>query len=82
MPMTRRAFLASSAATLGAGLGHGRVHAQAPASPAAVAARFQDLRRGVGIFTVRGGTIGYLVNDAGARCRRGTTGRATPAAMP
>ena len=61
MPITRRAFLAASAA-VAAGW-PARAVAQPTAPPVA---RFQELRRGVGIFTLRGGTIGYRVNDAGA----------------
>lgn len=64
--LSRRRFLSSSAAVAAVGLAHRRVSAQAPAPASAPAARFQELRRGVGLFTVRGGTIGYLVNDAGA----------------
>jgi cyclase len=35
--------------------------AQAPAAPPAVP-KFEDVRRNVGVFTMRGGTIGWLVN--------------------
>jgi cyclase len=65
MSVTRRHFLATSATTLALGLGQRRTLAQAGA-PAALVTNFVDLRRGVGIFTATGGTIGYLVNDAGA----------------
>jgi len=64
LPLTRRAWLAGSVSALAAGLARRPLAAQAPAS--APAPRFTELRRGVGIFTVRGGTIGYLVNAAGA----------------
>jgi cyclase len=63
--MDRRRFLASSssaivAATLGEwpALGQGR-----PPKPAT---KFEELRGGTGIFTGRGGTIGWLVTDEGA----------------
>lgn len=66
MSFTRRHFLASSAAALSAGLTPRRVSAQAPATTPPPVTRFEDLRRGAGLFIARGGTIGYLVNDAGA----------------
>jgi len=40
--------------------------AQAPAAQAPPVTKFEELRRGVGIFVGRGGTIGYLVNGDGA----------------
>ena len=39
--------------------------AGAPAAPPPVTPVFTDLRRNVGIFTARGGTIGFLVNKDG-----------------
>ncbi|MGD9904208.1 MAG: MBL fold metallo-hydrolase [Vicinamibacterales bacterium] len=63
LPLTRRALLAGSVSALTVGLAR-RPAAQAPA--ATPAPTFTEIRRGVGIFTLRGGTIGYLVNDAGA----------------
>lgn len=65
MSVTRRDFLATSASTLALGLAPGRLLAQ-PAAPAPPVTSFTDLRRGVGIFKGSGGTIGYLVNSAGA----------------
>ena len=66
MPVTRRDFLATSASTLAFGVSPARPWAQ-PAAPAAPpVTSFTDLRRGVGIFKGSGGTIGYLVNAAGA----------------
>lgn len=62
MSFTRREFLATSASSLTAV----RLFAQAPAAQAPPAASFADLRRGVGVFTSSGGTIGWIVNDAGA----------------
>jgi cyclase len=64
MATSRRAFLASSAAAaLAAAFGHPRLSRglqQQTPSPV-----FTPIRRDVGYFTMRGGTIGYLVN-AGA----------------
>ena len=64
MSVTRRDFLATSASTLALGLGHGTLFAQPAQAPPVTS--FSDLRRGVGIFKGSGGTIGYLVNGAGA----------------
>jgi glyoxylase-like metal-dependent hydrolase (beta-lactamase superfamily II) len=64
MRMNRRQFLASSSLALAAGLSRdlrARDRGQAPPPTP----KFEDLRRGVGIFTMRGGTIGYLLS-AGA----------------
>lgn len=63
MVLTRRAFLTSTA--VAGGLRPERVWAQA-AAPAPPVTSFTDLRRGVGIFQGSGGTIGYVVNGAGA----------------
>lgn len=66
MSVTRRDFLATSASTLALGFSPARPWAQ-PAAPAAPpVTSFTELRRGVGIFKGSGGTIGYLVNSAGA----------------
>lgn len=73
LPMNRRRFLVSTGAVATAAvLGRAPLFsqtppAQAPASGAApvrqpVATEFKLLRRGVGIFTARGGTIGWLSN--------------------
>jgi cyclase len=70
---TRRQFLNSSTAVL-AGTAFSRlaVGSQAPAGaqpqtpPAPVVTKFDDVRRNVGIFSGRGGTIGYLVTPDGA----------------
>jgi glyoxylase-like metal-dependent hydrolase (beta-lactamase superfamily II) len=40
----------------------GQQAAQPPAAQAPVVTAFTDLRRNVGIFTARGGTIGFLIN--------------------
>jgi len=66
MPVTRRDFLTTSASTLALGLGPARLFAQPAAAAAPPVTSFTDLRRGVGIFKGSGGTIGYLVNSAGA----------------
>jgi glyoxylase-like metal-dependent hydrolase (beta-lactamase superfamily II) len=61
MTTTRRDFLATSAAAaVAATLGRSRL-ASAWQSQAAQAV-FTPIRRNVGFFTMRGGTIGYLVN--------------------
>jgi glyoxylase-like metal-dependent hydrolase (beta-lactamase superfamily II) len=62
MPFSRRDFLAASAAmTLGAVLGQPlRVLASQTAQ-----AVFTPVRRNVGTFTMRGGTVGWLVNRRG-----------------
>lgn len=61
MDTTRRGFLATSAtAAVAATLGHPMLsralHAQTPQG------LFTPIRRNIGYFTMRGGTIGYLVN--------------------
>ena len=66
MPLTRRHFLATSAAVVAARtFGHipllGQQQPAAPLTPV-----IKELRGGVGIWTARGGTIGWLVNPAGA----------------
>ena len=66
--MNRRDFIASaSAAAVTVALPRLRLFASqgAAASPPLVTT-FEEVRRGVGIFTGNGGTIGYLVNGAGA----------------
>jgi cyclase len=65
MTFTRRHFLVSSSAALAAGVFRpidvfGR-QGQAPVTPV-----FREIRRNTGVWTARGGTIGWLVNDAGA----------------
>ncbi|MGE0041942.1 MAG: MBL fold metallo-hydrolase [Vicinamibacterales bacterium] len=65
MQLNRRQFFTTSSAAL-AGLAAARVPAWAQAAQAPPATRFEELRRGVGIFTGNGGTIGYLVNGDGA----------------
>jgi glyoxylase-like metal-dependent hydrolase (beta-lactamase superfamily II) len=69
--LTRRTFLLSSSAAALAGAAArvpvfalGRSGArQAPQAPPVT--KFEDVRRGVGIFTGQGGTIGWLVNPEG-----------------
>ena len=46
------------------GEGYGAQAGQQPAAPPVT--RFEELRRGVGMFIGTGGTIGYLVNGDGA----------------
>ncbi|ACB73868.1 MBL fold metallo-hydrolase [Opitutus terrae] len=68
--MNRRDFLVRSSLLVSAGLLFPRslVRAQAPvgsakAAPVPAATEFRPLRRGVGLFTGRGGTIGWLSNQ-------------------
>jgi cyclase len=61
MLCSRRSFLALSALTVAAG----RLP-RAAVSAGAMVGEFTPLRRGVGLFTARGGTIGWLVNSAGS----------------
>jgi cyclase len=65
MKWSRRQFVtASSLAAIGGSLGQARLFGQqAPAAPAAPPAVpvFTDLRRNVGTFAARGGTIGWLI---------------------
>ena len=58
--MNRRQFLAISSATLAAGPLRTLLGAQAPQP--APQPRFENIRRNVGYFTARGGTIGWLSN--------------------
>jgi glyoxylase-like metal-dependent hydrolase (beta-lactamase superfamily II) len=61
MDVTRRHFVSTSSLALAAGvLGGGRLFAQQPAAAPTVPA-FTALRRNVGVFTARGGTMGWLV---------------------
>jgi cyclase len=63
--MNRRRFLASSSsAIIAAALREWPAIAQGRQSRPAT--RFEDLRGGTGIFTGRGGTIGWLITDEGA----------------
>ncbi len=68
MTYDRRQFITTSALAL-AGTGLVRVPLLAqqppPQQPPPVTT-FEDVRRGVGIFSGRGGTIGWLVNPDGA----------------
>jgi glyoxylase-like metal-dependent hydrolase (beta-lactamase superfamily II) len=67
MPMShsRRDFLATSAAmTLGALLGR-PLHALASSPVQTAQGVFTPVRRNVGTFTMRGGTVGWLVNARG-----------------
>lgn len=59
MRIDRRRFIVVSSGALAAAP-LARMFAQTPAAPAGTA--FTDVRRNVGIFTGRGGTIGWLVN--------------------
>jgi cyclase len=68
MTFNRREFVAASSLGLIGALASRSLFAQAPAgqAPAApVVPQFTDVRRNVGIFTARGGTIGYLITPDG-----------------
>jgi glyoxylase-like metal-dependent hydrolase (beta-lactamase superfamily II) len=84
--MNRRKFIRSALVLSAAAAAGRRLGAQgAPAAPAA-AGEFKPLRDGVGIFTLRGGTIGWLSNpdalavvdtqfpDSALTCLRGIPG--------
>ena len=61
MTLNRREFVLTSSAALAAGaFGSSFVFAQAPAAPPATPV-FTAVRRNVGIFTARGGTMGYII---------------------
>jgi glyoxylase-like metal-dependent hydrolase (beta-lactamase superfamily II) len=60
MKWNRRDFVAASSMGLAGSLPGVRLLAQAAQQPPAVP-EFKDVRRNVGVFTARGGTIGYLV---------------------
>jgi glyoxylase-like metal-dependent hydrolase (beta-lactamase superfamily II) len=60
MTFDRREFVVLSSLGLIGAMGNRSLFAQAPAQAPAVP-EFKDVRRNVGVFTARGGTIGYLV---------------------
>ena len=69
MKIDRREFITVSSAAfaiapLARAIGAQAPASQPPAAPTPVASppKFEDVRRNVGIFTMRGGTIGWLVN--------------------
>ena len=65
MPPSRREFIATSAAVaLGAVLGR-PLHALATQTAQTAQPVFTPLRRNVGTFTMRGGTVGWLVSPRG-----------------
>jgi len=64
--MNRRSFIATaSAGVAGLALTRSALAFQQPLA-APIITKFEELRRGVGMFTGNGGTIGYLVNGDGA----------------
>jgi glyoxylase-like metal-dependent hydrolase (beta-lactamase superfamily II) len=77
MKIDRRQFIVVSSGALAVtpfarALAAGQAPAQAPGQPPAQAAappavpKFEDVRRNVGLFTMRGGTIGWLINKDAA----------------
>jgi len=77
MKIDRRQFIVVSSGALAVtpftrGFAAGQAPAQAPGQPPAPAAappavpKFEDVRRNVGLFTMRGGTIGWLINKDAA----------------
>jgi cyclase len=65
MTLNRREFMLTSSAALAAGaFGPSLAFAQAPPAPPATPV-FTAVRRNVGIFTARGGTMGYIINPDG-----------------
>lgn len=67
MALTRRRFLSTAAAAAAAGsLGRIPLFAHAGRQPAAITPVVKALRGGAGFWTARGGTIGWLINEAGA----------------
>lgn len=64
MSLNRRKFLMTSSLAVAAGaLRHVPAFAQAPAPPPQT--KFEELRRGIGVFHGQGGTIGWLVSPDG-----------------
>jgi cyclase len=65
--ITRRQFVSVSSTSVAAlGLSRVPLVGQTPAAQTPPATKFEDIRRGVGLFSGTGGTIGYLVNADGA----------------
>lgn len=63
--MNRRRFLAASSGAVVAGALRGAPMAALARIQAPAATDFKDRRRGVGLFTGRGGTIGFLAARGG-----------------
>lgn len=67
MRYDRRTFMTTSSLALaGAAFSRLPLWAQAPAQTPPAVTKFEDIRRNVGIFTGRGGTIGWLATPDGA----------------
>lgn len=67
MKITRRHFVSASSASVAAlGLGRIVLLGQTPGGQAPPTTKFEEIRRGVGMFLGSGGTIGYLINADGA----------------
>ena len=65
MTLTRRQFINSSTVAVAA-VAFSRLGGAQPQAPAPTVTKFEDVRRNVGTFSGRGGTIGYLVTPDGA----------------
>ena len=65
MPPSRRDFLATSAAMAAGALLGRPLHVLASQAAQTTQAVFTPIRRNVGTFTMRGGTVGWLVNRGG-----------------
>ena len=65
MSPTRRDFLFTSAAAAAAASLARVANLHAAQGPQAAPPVFMPIRRNVGFFTMRGGTIGYLINAGG-----------------
>jgi glyoxylase-like metal-dependent hydrolase (beta-lactamase superfamily II) len=64
--ISRRQFVSASTLSIAAAWARPLLAQQAGAPPAPAATKFEEIRRGVGMFTATGGTIGYLITKDGA----------------
>jgi len=65
VPISRRRFVSVSSLSVAAAWSRPLFGQPAPTAPAPVP-KFEEIRRGVGVFTAMGGTIGYLITKDGA----------------
>lgn len=66
MSISRRQFVSASTLSIAAAWARPLLAQQAAAPPAPPTTKFEEIRRGVGMFTATGGTIGYLITKDGA----------------